>query len=66
MSLHTVGVLGLVVAFVIGTVRPINLGVLALVMTFLVGTFVAGEGPRELFSGFPIDLFLLLHGWGPC
>ncbi len=59
---HTIGVAGLVVIFIIGTLRPINLGVLALVLTFLVGTFVVGETPREMYAGFPVDLFVLLTG----
>lgn len=38
MSIHAVGVAGLLLVFVIGTLRPVNLGALALVMTYLVGT----------------------------
>jgi Na+/H+ antiporter NhaC len=60
--MHALGISGLAVIFVIGTLRPINLGALALVMTFLVGTFVVGEGPREMYSGFPVDLLVLLAG----
>ena len=62
MSLHTAGVLGLLVIFVIGTLRPINLGTLGFVATFLVGAFVVGETPREMYAGFPVDLFILLAG----
>ena len=62
MSVHAVGIAGLVIVLAVGTLRPINLGVLALVMTFLVGTVVAGEAPRDLYSGFPVDLFVLLAG----
>jgi Na+/H+ antiporter NhaD/arsenite permease-like protein len=62
LSVHTVGILGLVIVFLIGTIRPINLGVLSIVMTFLVGTFVVHEAPREMYSGFPVDLFVLLTG----
>jgi di/tricarboxylate transporter len=62
VSIHAIGVIGLVIVFVIGTVRPINLGALALVMTFLVGTIWAGEAPREMVTGFPVDLFVLLAG----
>ena len=62
MSVHTIGIAGLVLIFIIGTARPINLGVLAMVMTFLVGTFVVRETPREMVSGFPVDLFVLLTG----
>ena len=62
MSIHLVGILGLVLVFLIGTARSINLGVLSLVMTFLVGTIVVGETSREMYSGFPVDLFVLLAG----
>jgi di/tricarboxylate transporter len=62
VSLHVIGVIGLVVVFVIGTLRPVSLGALALVMTFLVGTFAVGEAPKEMYSGFPVDLLVLLVG----
>lgn len=62
MSIHLAGVIGLVTIFVIGTLRPINLGVLALVATFIVGSLVGGATARELTSGFPVDLFVLLTG----
>jgi di/tricarboxylate transporter len=62
VSLHTAGIVGLVIIFIVGTLRPINLGTLGFVATFLVGAFVAREAPREMFSGFPVDLFILLAG----
>ncbi len=62
MSVHAIGIAGLVIIFIIGTLRPINLGVLAMVATFLIGTFVVREAPREMYSGFPVDLFVLLTG----
>ena len=62
MSIHAIGIVGLVLIFVIGTLRPVNIGVLALIATFLIGTLVAGEDVDELLSGFPPDLFVLLVG----
>ena len=62
MSIHAIGVLGLVLAFLIGTFRPVNLGAVALVMTFLVGSIVAGESASAMASGFPVELFVLLAG----
>jgi len=62
LSIHAAGILGLIVIFVVGTARPINLGVVSLAMTFLVGTFVVGEAPRAMYAGFPVDLFVLLAG----
>ena len=61
MFLHVAGIAGLLIVFIIGTTRPINLGVLAIAMTFIVGTF-AGESPRQMYAGFPVDLFVLLTG----
>jgi di/tricarboxylate transporter len=61
-SLHAAGAAGLILVFVVGTLRPINLGVLALAMTFLVGALAAGEGVQEMCSGFPVELFVLLAG----
>jgi di/tricarboxylate transporter len=62
VSVHLAGVIGLVVIFLIGTLRPINLGVLALAMTFAVGSLAAGEPPAAMYRGFPVDLFVLLTG----
>lgn len=62
MSVHVIGVLALVLVFVIGTLRPVNIGALALVATFFVGTLAANEKVDELLSGFPPDLFVLLVG----
>jgi di/tricarboxylate transporter len=62
LSLHAIGIAGLVIVFLIGTLRPINLGVVALAMTFLVGTFVAGDNMQQMASGLPVDLLILLAG----
>jgi hypothetical protein len=59
---HLIGVAGLVLVFLVGTLRPVNLGALGLVATFLVGTIVVGEAPGQMFEGFPIDLLVLLTG----
>ncbi len=62
MPIHVAGIAGLVVIFVIGTVRPVSLGALALVMTYLIGTLVVGESVSEMYRGFPVDLLVLLVG----
>ena len=61
MSPHIFGIAGLVLVFLVGTTRPINLGVLAITMTFLFG-LAAGQAPSVLYAGFPVDLFVLLTG----
>lgn len=62
MSIHVIGVVALVLVFVIGTLRPVNIGALALIATFLIGTLVAHEDVDALLAGFPPDLFVLLVG----
>jgi hypothetical protein len=62
LSIHVVGIIGLVLIFLIGTLRPINLGTLALVTTFLVSTIFVGENVKEIYGGFPVDLLVLLAG----
>jgi di/tricarboxylate transporter len=62
VSLHLVGGAGLVLIFVAGTLRPINLGTLALAMTFLVGWLGAGEPVKDMYGGFPVELLVLLAG----
>ncbi len=62
MSIHVIGVVALVLVFVVGTLRPVNIGALALIATFFIGTLVANETVDELLAGFPPDLFVLLVG----
>ena len=62
MSIHVIGIIGLVVVFVVGTTRSVNLGAVALVMTFIVGSIFEGESLDDMYSGFPADLFVLLVG----
>lgn len=52
----------LLVVFLIGTLRPVNLGALALVATFGVGLLVVHEDFDALIAGFPVDVFILLLG----
>ena len=53
MSIHVIGIIGLVVVFVVGTTRSVNLGAVALVMTFIVGSIFEGESLDDMYSGFP-------------
>jgi di/tricarboxylate transporter len=62
LSIHIAGVLGLVLVFILGTWRPVNLGALGLVMAFVLGTAFVHEPLRDIYSGFPVDLFVLLTG----
>jgi len=62
VSVHVIGILTLVLVFVLGTVRPVNIGALALIATFFVGTLAMNQEVEELLAGFPPDLFVLLVG----
>ena len=62
MSIHAIGIAALVMVFVVGTLRPVNIGALALIATFLVGTLVVHEDAGDLLAGFPANLFVLLVG----
>lgn len=60
MSIHVIGIAGLALIFVIGSLRPVNLGALALAMTFVVGIGFGGQSLTDLYRGFPVDLLVLL------
>ena len=62
MSVHVIGVLALVLVFVVGTLRTVNIGALALIATILVGTLVVGESADDVLAAFPPQLFVLLVG----
>ncbi|MET0187406.1 MAG: SLC13 family permease, partial [Pseudonocardia sediminis] len=49
-------------AFVLGTVRPVNLGAIALGATFVIGILAAGLSTEDAVAGFPVELMLILVG----
>jgi Na+/H+ antiporter NhaD/arsenite permease-like protein len=59
---HALPIAGLVLIFVVGTLRSINLGVLSLGATFIVGTLMTRESLADMYRGFPVDLLILLVG----
>jgi Na+/H+ antiporter NhaD/arsenite permease-like protein len=60
--IHALPILGLVLIFVLGTLRSINLGVLSLAGTYIVGTLLTRESLADMYRGFPVDLLILLVG----
>jgi len=60
--MHLAAIIGLLLILLAATLRPVNAGAIALVGAFAVGTFVKGEDIKTLYSGFPVDLFVLLFG----
>ena len=61
MSAPVAAIIGLVVMFVIATALPINMGALAFVGAFVIG-LIAGMPAKDIFAGFPGDLFVTLVG----
>jgi len=59
---HALPIAGLVLIFVLGTLRSINLGILSLAATFIVGTLLTRESVADMYGGFPVDLLILLVG----
>lgn len=62
MAVHLTGIGLLILAFLLGTTRNINLGAIALVCGGGLVLLVTGDGIDELYAAFPADLFLLLVG----
>ena len=62
MSIDVIGIAVLGLVFLIGTWRSINLGAISLVAAVGLGTGLAGVSLKEIYAGFPADLFVLLVG----
>lgn len=62
MNPQLLSALVLVGIFIAGTVLPLNMGALALAGAFLVGVLAMGLTTKEIFQGFPGDLFVTLAG----
>jgi di/tricarboxylate transporter len=62
LSIQTISILVLIVVFAMATVLPLNMGALALAATFFIGVLGLGLSTKEIFAGFPGDLFVTLVG----
>jgi di/tricarboxylate transporter len=66
MTAQLISIALLLLIFVVGALRPLNLGVLALVAAFVMGYLVldlpVGDVPAKVLDGFPANVFVLLLG----
>ena len=61
MSAQVASLAGLALMLIIATVLPVNMGALAFVGVFVIG-LIAQMPARDIFAGFPGDLFVTLVG----
>lgn len=61
MTAQVASIAGLAVMFIIATVLPINMGALAFVGAFVIG-LISRMPAKDIFAGFPGDLFVTLVG----
>ncbi len=62
MSLPVLSIVALASAILLSSFTPINVGVVSIAFAFVVGTSFGGLPVREVVSGFPANLFLVLVG----
>jgi di/tricarboxylate transporter len=62
MPVEIISIIGLVLIFLLATLRSVNMGAVAFLGTFLIGVFIFDESADDLLASFPGDLFLVLVG----
>ncbi|MDF3311572.1 SLC13 family permease [Rhodococcus sp. T2V] len=62
MGIQILSLLVLGAIILIGTWKTIHIGILALVAAFGVGVLLAGQSIKDVMSGFPVSLLILLVG----
>ena len=62
MSLPVLSIIAFAVALLISSLTTINVGLISIAFAFVVGTFWGGMSVKEVASGFPSHLFLVLVG----
>ena len=62
MNLAWLSLGALIVAIIVSCTSRLNVGLLSLAFAWIIGVYVAGMKLKELTSGFPVQLFLVLSG----
>jgi len=62
MALPLLSIIALAVAILLSSFTPINVGLVSIAFAFVVGVWFGGLPVREVVSGFPSSLFLVLVG----
>src|SRR5688572_2964722 len=62
MSLGAVTLGALALAIIVSCVSRLNVGLLALALAWVIGVYIGDLPLRDVYAGFPIDLFITLSG----
>jgi len=62
MSIEMIAILVLLAIFLIGAILPINIGFLGLAAAFIIGVPVSGLSLDDVYSAFPVELFIIIVG----
>ncbi|GAB2874434.1 SLC13 family permease [Streptomyces mayteni] len=62
MSIELTSIVGLVLIFLLATLRSVNMGAVAFLGAFLLGRFALDRSEEDVFAAFPGDLFVVLVG----
>ncbi len=57
-----ISLVALTIAIIISSVTPLNIGTMALGLSLVVGYYLGGVKVKEIITGYPVNLFLMLAG----
>jgi di/tricarboxylate transporter len=62
MNTGVLSLIALAIAVTVSCFTQLNVGLLAIALAWIVGVYFGGMSPREVASGFPVELFITLTG----
>lgn len=57
-----ISLIALTIAVIVSSATPLNIGTMALGLSLVVGYYLGGVKIKEIISGYPVNLFLMLAG----
>lgn len=57
-----ISLIALTIAVIVSSATPLNIGTMALGLSLVVGYYLGGVKVKEIISGYPVNLFLMLAG----
>src|SRR4051794_14153793 len=62
LSIEVIALIVLLIIFVISSILPVSIGVLGFVAAYIVGCLISGLSLDDIYSVFPVELFILIVG----